>query len=385
LIAAWQATSETQLRDQQKLFERLLAESQKAKTPSDWNPVDLRFVMGKENGLPADGITVNMSIEANETGIPPMSGVSNKEGVVRFERVRYGTYHLSVRNRAYERFSTSFTLQPGQGLTRTIVCPMPPTEPANVLGRIAWPDSLADRPFWFQFQPENVYRIVANERWQPPPIMLREDGGPYPPIYNPLVAPNGEIVRAGQNVFGWVERRLPSERVAQERVMQYAVSASSGRRGGTERNPHPKMPQGIRWPGSDYRVDELQIFLPERTLTSIENLNEPPPVVPDLRSYGPSRTTRVQAGRHYFYGFKLSATDWSYRIEPGAADKPGTLWLTPTDEAVKTVRAALAEVDQVREAEEKARADLEKARAEREQQRQAAMLWPGRSLGSEVQ
>jgi hypothetical protein len=93
---------------------------------------------------------------------------------------------------------------------------------------------------------------------------------------------------------------------------------------------------------------------------------------------------RVQAGRHYFYGFRLSVTDWSYRIERGTDDKPGTLWLTPTDEAVKTVRAALVEIDPAREAAEKARVEFEKKyRAEQEQQQQSADAPDGKDKAGE--
>jgi hypothetical protein len=127
------------------------------------------------------------------------------------------------------------------------------------------------------------------------------------------------------------------------------------------------MPQGIRWPGRDYRVDQLEVLLPERQLTSLDELNRPA-AEPDTGASGRRGFGAGQATRRYFYGIALSTTDWSYRIDRGTADELGTLWLTPTDESVEKVRTALAEIDPQREAAEKAQAEHEKERAEREKQ-----------------
>jgi hypothetical protein len=339
LIATWQSTSETQMRDQQKLFERLLAESQKSKTPSDWNPVELRFVKGKEGGPPADGINVNMSIEANETGIPPMSGVSNKEGIVRFERVRYGTYHFSVRNSAKERFATSFTLQPGEGLSRTVVCPEPPTEPAQLTVRADWTDSLKDKPLWLSFDPDDVYRQVAEERWQ---ASLPWRSMVYRKL---LIAPDGALVAS---------RPFLGREVSSTSLRQAYVFPEMGRN-----SIYNELKEGIQWPGKDYVIGAVEVLIPAPPISSPEQLPQP-------------YDGRPRGNRQTFHAIRLQGTDWTYRIERGSAGKPGTLWLTPTREAQEKVRAAVAEFDQAREATEKARVELDKARAEREQQQPSA-------------
>ncbi len=367
LIVELQMTSQTQLEQQQKQFEHLLADSQKSNAPSDWNPVELRFVKGKKDGPPAEGIKVVMSITAQGTGIPPVEATSNKQGVVRFERVRYGGYKLEFRNSANERYTFSTAIQPGESRTETILCPEVPTEPAQLTSRIIWPEDLAKRPLWFQIEPESVYRPVGGSRWRPPPIMIEEDGSYYPPVYNALFAPNAETARANQNVFGSASRRLRPEPNHWER---HVVMHRSGRRGiGTERELFPKMPQGMRWPGSDYRIDKLEVFLSELPMASLEELNNPP-AEPETVASGRGRFTSSLLRRLYFYGIPVNSANWSYRIEPGTPEKPGTLWLTPTAEEIEKVRNALAEIDRgALEAAEKRRAEMNKAREEAEKNR----------------
>jgi hypothetical protein len=103
------------------------------------------------------------------------------------------------------------------------------------------------------------------------------------------------------------------------------------------------------WPGDGYVIGTLEVLLAQDGVAAPDDL-----------------PTNVQQAKEMavFHGITLNSADWSYRIEPGAADKPGTLWLTPTADAIEKVRAALAEIDQAREAAEKAEAEAEKARTE---------------------
>jgi hypothetical protein len=362
LIANLQLTSQAQLehqqkqmQEQQRQFERLLVTAQNNKPASDWNPVELRFVKGKEDGPPAEGIDVHVSIEATESGIPPMHGVSNKDGIVRFERVRYGSYDLSVRNSAQERFSTSFTLQPGEGLTRTIVCPDPPAEPAHVTPRIAWPDDLTNRPLWFRFQDETVHRTVAGKVWKANSMMRTESGDSYNPSYDPLVTPNGDIAAADNSTFGGgsITRLMPGQPAFNQ--ISYLGSGF-----GRSRGRLPKLTEGLLWPGTDYRIPIVEILLPDENLTSLEELLKSADALPAGRGGYGGR----QQSRSYFHRIGIDSADWSYRIEPGADDQRGILWLTPTADAIKKVRTALAEIEQFREAAEKAAAEAESERRE---------------------
>jgi hypothetical protein len=369
LIATWQSTSQSQIADQQKLFERLLDQLQRAATdaasrslaPSDWNPVEFRFVLGKEDGPPAAGIKVDVSIQATETGIPPMQDTSNEKGVVRFERVRYGRYTVNVHNTAGESLLTRFTLQPGESLTRTIICPDPPTTSSKVTARIAWPEDLRERSLWFRFG-GNVNRIVAEREWSPPaPLIPRELEEGYPPGRELFVSPTGEMVAAYRLLGGATTGR-----------------GSRGRRGGRGAHatdlaevrdvlPNFSAGQGIEsikelatidWPGNDYRIPSVEVLRPYGELTSVEQLRA---VVVESRTGGvpPPRSGYARS----FNAITLPSADWSYRLEPGESDKPGTLVLTPTQDAVEKLRAALAEIDQYREEAKKASEEA-KARAE---------------------
>jgi hypothetical protein len=141
-----------------------------------------------------------------------------------------------------------------------------------------------------------------------------------------------------------------------------------------------KQPQGINWPGENYRISALQILIQEERRRALFSIDELMDASPDG---GPGGRGGVVSKRyHYFSGIEFSADDWSYRVEPAAADKPATLWITPTAEAVEKVRAALAEIDTAREAAEKAQFESEKARAERNQQQQASAATDARNAGN---
>jgi hypothetical protein len=123
------------------------------------------------------------------------------------------------------------------------------------------------------------------------------------------------------------------------------------------------MKNGIQWPGQEYRFNQLHMLSFDRNIATVEELKQTQSTV--------SRSSRGFRNRLVpFHGITLDAADWGYRIEPGADGKPGKLWLTPTDAAVEKVRSALAEIDQARDAEEKARIERAKARVESQKQPQ---------------
>jgi hypothetical protein len=132
------------------------------------------------------------------------------------------------------------------------------------------------------------------------------------------------------------------------------------------------FPNGMAWPKKDYVIGQLEVLVPAREISSADELRK---AVGEKSSRGrSSRTIRNYVDGRYFSVVKLASDDWSYRIEPGMADRPGTLWLTPTDEAIEKVRSALAEINQARQALEKSQAEAAKASAEAEQAKSAAGL-----------
>ena len=347
MIAAWQ--------EQQKMFERLLAESQKTQAPSEWNPVELRFVKGKEDGPAAIGIKVSMSIQAKDTGIPPMEAVSDERGIVRFERVRYGTYEVWIKNTVNEFVLLNLAVQPGQSLTRTFVCPGTPPAPTKVTVHIAWPTELAKEPIWCRFRQNAVCRPVTGTTWLFSHHMVESNSGQL------MISPNGEVM-TGDNLERPYERGQSMPKGPYRLSTAYIYMGE----GNSRRADIENASSTIEWPGDDYRITDMEVLVPHEKLFSVIALAKQTPSQIDRGAYGRSSITRQRALIRHFNGITLKSGDWSYRIEPGKDDNPGTLWLTPTADAIEKVRAALAEIEQARQTAEKARAELE------EKQRPAA-------------
>ena len=133
------------------------------------------------------------------------------------------------------------------------------------------------------------------------------------------------------------------------------------------------FPSGMAWPREDsgrFIEDWKSLYLPaifRRPMNCERHL-----VIGAERAAGAQRYKPPSDGRYFEGVVALDFGDWSYRIEPGMVDKPGTLSLTPTAAAVKEVREALAEIDRERDALEKTQAEATKATAEAEQAKSAA-------------
>jgi hypothetical protein len=371
MMATWKSTSETQMRDQQKLFERLLAQSEKALTqgsaksqPSiEWNPVELKFVAGKNDGPPLSGVQVYLDHRTEGSGIPSMAGKSDERGIVRFERVHYGDYRLRVETPWQESMSTSIIQRPGEGLSQTIVCSEKPVEPLQVLPRIDWPDDLAGKPLWFRFNQNAIHRSIADRTWSGPPLLPGEH---YTPSL--LIEPNGVVHGARQDQDA-------------QRVSGFVSRSRRGRSGGDpisvlEQIPFPILPwryvnnidhfpKGITWPDRSYEIWYLQVLVPIPEVSTMDDLRR------QVRSPENRPLGEIAAIRHAlaegesFVAIDLRSAGWPRRIEPGMAGSPGTLWLKPNDDQVKEVRAALSEINTAQEAVKKARAELEEEQRDR--------------------
>jgi hypothetical protein len=327
MIAYWQETSQMQMKEQQKLFERLLADSQK-KAPSDWNPVEIKFVEGNKDGPPVEGVKVNFEISTPDTGIPPWYAVSGPEGTVRFDRVRYGNYKLSITTPSKEYKWMQITLHPGEGLSKTIVCPKEPPQPENLVTRIQWPDDLENESLWFQFGSSDAIRRT-------------DDGGTWRYSSGLFLQPSngGALVEPDGTVHD-IRYELPQRTL---------LSSARGRGRGAsdrDRNHLPVVTYSteaigdtaeLKWPGRHYVIESIDV-LRKASGTTADNLLR-------FRS------------EHLFFAIACEAADWSYRYEAGDVDKPGTLWLTPTNEAVEKVRAALTEIEEARQATKKTGAE----------------------------
>jgi hypothetical protein len=357
MMATWQSTSETQMRDQQILFERLLAQSEKALTqgsaksqPSiEWNPVELKFVSGKKDGPPLSGVQIYLNHRAEDSGIPSMGGKSDEHGIVRFERVHYGDYRLRVETPWQESLSTSITQRPGESLSQTVVCPEKPGGPSQVLPRIEWPDELAGKPLWFRFQQNAVYRPLAEHSWRGPPLLP----GDY--MQSLLIEPSGTVhgMRQHQDarpVSRWVGRPSRGGRGAVAELADLRLPIIDWNHAVND------FPNGITWLDRSYEIRELEVLVPIPEVATMDDLRREA-VREDNSTFRSSRHALAEG--KLFVAIDLHSAGWPRRIEPGKSDQPGTLWLTPNDEQVNEVRAALGKISQAYEAAKKGRAELE--------------------------
>jgi hypothetical protein len=364
MMATWQSTSETQMRDQQKLFERLLAQSEKAlaqggakSQPSiEWNPVELKFVADKPDGPPLSGVQLQLTNMDRDSGIPSVAGKSDERGMVRFERVHYGNYDLSVTSPVGEYTNAYVTQRPAESLSLTIVCPGQVSGRTNVLTRIEWPKDLVEKLLWFRFRLQAVNRSVADHHWRGPWSLP----GDY--VESFLVEPGGTV----HGVRDYPEARDDS------RSPEWALSFARTK---LQRPPMPILrwqalagdrirdyPSGIVWPGNGHKIGDLEVLIPVPNIASLEDLRREEQQNSSERRRGPAALYGLQ---RMFFARHVRSGDWPHRIEPGTADKPGTLWLTPNTEAVEAVRTAVVEAQKAREAADEARALYEKDRADR--------------------
>lgn len=150
---------------QQDLMTRLKQLETKAAEPADWNPAEIQLVLGTEDGPPAAGFEVRMTIEADGAGVPPLNGKSDAQGAIRFERVRYGVYTLTCIAPWGERSVRSVSLQPGEAFREKIVCPPQAPEVYSGLVRLELPDDLRDRPLYFSLNLGMAFRRFGDGRW----------------------------------------------------------------------------------------------------------------------------------------------------------------------------------------------------------------------------
>jgi hypothetical protein len=363
MMATWRSASETQMRDQQKLFERLLAQSEKVLTqgaaksqPSiEWNPVELKFVADKPDGPPLSGVQIQLTNMDRDSGIPSVAGKSDERGIVRFERVHYGNYSLSVTSPTGEYLYTHITQRPAESLSATHVCPSQVSGRTNVIARIEWPKDLAEKPLWFRFRLQGVNRSVADHHWRGPwslpgdyvESFLVEPGGTVHGVRDysearELQTPEWAIISA------YTKRQKPTlpmlrwQAFAGDRIRDY--------------------PTGIVWPGNEHKIGDLEVLISVPEIATVEDLRSQ---VQEHSSESRRESAALYRLQRVFVARHVRSADWPQRIEPGTADKPGTLWLTPNTESVEAVRAAVIEAQKAREAAEEARALQEKSRAER--------------------
>ncbi len=92
--------------------------------PSEWNQLIIQCRWNREDGLPAEGVQVQLEgVSENTAGIPSGTEVSDAGGIVDLGQVLYGTYRIYVTTPNHFSWYQEVAVRPGQDRTITLVCP----------------------------------------------------------------------------------------------------------------------------------------------------------------------------------------------------------------------------------------------------------------------
>jgi hypothetical protein len=309
---------------QAKLTERIAAIETEPEAPSDWNPVELKFVQGTENGPPAAGFSATLRMTTPETGIPSVNGASDENGIIRFERVRYGVYELVLTAPWQEYCGEPISIQPGESYSATIVCPPAAPEPLHAAVTVDWPEDLAQRPIWMSLASESASREFGGRKWSGRMRNVAGFGargrGGFGSSMNELLVsstgafhnrslPRGFSPGSG-NLADSLRARLFRDVLVEERV-----------------GDQPSIL--LRWPGRDYQLPGIEFYV----------LSTPR----DHQRIAAGEPLPEEASIARVPGADLVGDNVTLRIEDGP---PARLIVVPSDEAVTAMRSAFALIDQ---------------------------------------
>jgi hypothetical protein len=137
---------------EQEMLKQLKAMSEAVRNPRslDWNPLKIRLTENTLDGPPVPG--VNVALErvhsGNGGGVYGRYLKSDPSGIVDFGLVNPGEYNFSLFQLATgaqgisRRASVQVSVQPGNDVTKHIVCPKTPAETAPVTIKCSWPADL---------------------------------------------------------------------------------------------------------------------------------------------------------------------------------------------------------------------------------------------------
>lgn len=357
LIEGWKESTEKQLAEQRAFFQQMADDSRKAndalaarvdqtaaaqaaasKAPSDWNPVEYHFRSGSKEGPPVPSVKVRLEITASETGIPALEAVSDEKGIVRFDRVRYGTYYVRFTTPTGDVAGLNLTLQLGQSLTETIACPTAIATPSNIKVRIRWPEELQNEALSLRANRRDVLQHVDGTSWGQLNDVSSQNAS------SRLIAPEGIASIYKSNVLK-IPPTLEHAQLEQSSSTPWRSSASE--------DDHDLFP----WLGQAYVL---------RNASVMKRLQFPDPFSDS------GRKPRPDAAR-FFGSISVDCTTWKYEWEDG---EPKTLWLTPTPEDIDKIKLALPELARWEQATEermeqqRIRRDEARAKAAREAEEQ---------------
>jgi hypothetical protein len=186
----WQASSAAQLEQQREMFQQLVESSQattrqlaeqakasaeamrvtqellsKSQPLSEWSPVEIRCVIGSEDGPPAEGIQIQMAPTNASPGSLWSKGTTDANGLVKFSKVHFGAYEVAASTSSDDAWQTDLNVLPGEGATKTIICPPKSDGPLTVKPVVQWPDDLKGSGLILKIPTRRFQRKAGSVLW----------------------------------------------------------------------------------------------------------------------------------------------------------------------------------------------------------------------------
>jgi hypothetical protein len=384
MTSVWLNQQDLRMKEQTALFTRMLAsteeanknlseqfqaamkqsqEAVKSQSFSEWSPVELKFVSGTIDGPPVPNVTVTLPSRHSEH-IPAMEKKSAMNGVVRFERVKFGAinlmFHLGPDPKSGFFGYRYITLLPGEPYTATIVCPAVIPTPRPVHVQIEWPEDLRQLEPVLAITPSFVVEKTAE--WQYMSSFFADDltsdflkasqnsgsgyfgsgnfGSGWPYIVA-LIDQQGAVDLASLEFVQSVLNVINVDDPAGPLFKEFQVVDVVARK-------HPSEP--LTWPGPEFRSINARLIL-DKTASEISSVFKSPTrtVDGDQRGFGfgtnkgdndPSYK-RIDRSR---MTIPLDLSDWRFTIDP---DAPASLKLTPSGKSLDEIRKAVQRIDTV--------------------------------------
>jgi hypothetical protein len=340
LIFKSQSAATAQMQEQQGIFQKLLESSQatsaafakqaeanaedvrrmralmeKNLTDFEWSSVEIKFVGGTVDGPPMAGATIRMAATEKSLGMPTFTGTSNADGIIAFDRVRYGDYEAAIKSPFGEDLTTigppfEVNVLPGQKKSLTIVCPAGPPVPQSVTVKVEWPDDLKSRGLELHLPREPLLRRTGEYFWRSTADYL-----PDAPKHEAFISANGDILAVRRGITGGGTTTLRG-RIGEYPEFEFAYRNSSS----------VDRPPALQWPSPDFRWHWLTVLIDFQDAL----------LMPDASNLSPERDRwAVQ---------RVDASQWEYRLESGS---PGSLLLKPDEKSIAAIRKLVATVDDV--------------------------------------
>jgi hypothetical protein len=245
-----------------------------------------------------------MALKGGSAGLPTHSAESDAQGRIRFEKVRYGTYSVSLTLRQSFLGTTDLSIPPGEPLTRTIVLPSQ-DKPFSTVIKVQWPQDIAARSPQIVFGKDSLQPHLPHPGFQDPiywSSIQSESKSRAPVIW--VDNAGGVFSRDGGFIY-------------KDRVLKPTHGPGFLSRVTLRASFDPTSE--LEWPGKEFQVTGMWVVVP---LTKL-----------DAKPVSDER----------FATIRINSSDWNHQFSSESGRT--TLVLTPTEDANTQIREGFAAID----------------------------------------